>query len=107
MSPQVLAISGFSGWGKLWLNKGRKHGDMCILFCLCLFLSGCEVKDKAQEMNGLTGRYDTLMSKGKTTPTQDQLFIHTIAEEALEFDRALRGTKKAEATRAAAVEGAQ
>ena len=74
-----------------------------LFFVLCLIpvlLTGCGKKDEvSMEANAICVTYVTQMKAGKTTPEQDRQFIESVSKVTYELDRAIRGTKKAEATR--------
>jgi hypothetical protein len=56
-------------------------------------------KQKSAEANVLSGAYAKSMDAGKTTPDQDKQHIHSMDNEILQLDAALRGTSNAAATR--------
>lgn len=73
------------------------------IFVIVLSLAGCESKDAARNANGYSNAFKAKMESGQTTREQEQQFIKSCAELCYELDRAVRGTKKADATKAAAV----
>ena len=73
-----------------------------ITFVLIAFVfSGCsgERRRVSRETNALTRAYEIKMDKGETTSEQDKRFIRAMSKVALELDRNIRGTKKANETR--------
>jgi hypothetical protein len=71
-----------------------------IIVVLCL--TGCESSKQSRENNALSERYQQKMDKGETTPEQDKSFIRASTRAWYEMDAALRGRKKADATKAQA-----
>jgi len=67
-----------------------------------LCFSGCEARKQASENNAMSQRYQKQMDEGKTTSDQDKKFIRANAKGWYEMDAALRGRKKADATKAQA-----
>lgn len=75
---------------------------VAILFC-----AGCDKEEKSMEANALTCKFNELVKQGKTTREQEQAYIAAVANETYQLDRAIRGTKKADATHQAALLEAQ
>jgi len=73
----------------------------CVLI---LALSSCNQKSKDVSMkaNATTRAFVEKMVKGETTREQEQAFIRVVADITFEIDRNLRGTEKAERTKATA-----
>jgi hypothetical protein len=70
------------------------------MLSVLLMVSGCGERGRvSMETNAMTCKFDALVKAGKTTREQEQKFIEAISLQSLEFDKALRGNKKAETTR--------
>jgi len=81
---------------------------ICIFFVV--FVCGCssqQTKRVSMESAALSEKYAQLSKDGKTTPQQDKAYIQAIAKVNYELDRAIRGTKKADATKKAVTIEAQ
>jgi len=74
-----------------------------VMVVVVLALSGCEKKDAARNANGYSNAFKAKMESGQTTREQEQQFIRACAGLCYELDRSVRGTKKADETKAAAV----
>ena len=60
---------------------------------------GCgKARQKSMENNALHTSFTVKMDKGKTNRDQEQRFIRASGKFALELDRSIRGTKKANKT---------
>ncbi len=78
---------------------------LVILVLACAGLSGCPKAERdrtSSEANKMVHSYRKLMDEGKTTPDQDKRFIRAVDDQVYQLDRAIRGTKKADASRAQA-----
>lgn len=63
-------------------------------------LSGCGKKDDvSMKANAICEAYTVKMEAGQTTPEQDKEYIKAVNEVVFQLDRAIRGQKKAQATR--------
>ena len=84
---------------------------MRIIFVVSLVVvlsfSGCKRNDATRNQNGFTNGFAKQMDDGKTTRDQEQKFIRASANLSYEVDRSVRGKKKADATKAAAIAGPQ
>lgn len=78
---------------------------VCVL--MLVFSAGCDRRRVSREANQISAAYEVKMDKGQTTREQDQRFIRAMGKVSLELDSSIRGTKKAEATRAAAIKAAE
>lgn len=76
---------------------------LIIVVGACLACASCQKHNVARNHNGYANKYRKEMDEGRTTPEQDKRFIRANANQAYELDRAVRGKKKADATRAAAL----
>ena len=82
---------------------------MRVVLVVALFVtvsfSGCKRNDATRNHNGYSNKFAKLVKEGKTTREQEQKFISVNADMSYQVDRAVRGTKKADKTRAAALSG--
>ena len=78
-----------------------------ISLVVVLSLSGCKRNDATRNHNGFSNAFVVQMKAGKTTREQEQKFIEVNADLSYEVDRAVRGQKKADQTRSAALSGIQ
>lgn len=78
-----------------------------VAVVLVLFCSGCDKEEKSMEANALTCKFNELVRQGKTTREQEKAYIEAVANETYQLDRAIRGVKKADATRERALLEAQ
>jgi hypothetical protein len=74
---------------------------------IVLFCAGCDKEEKSMEANALTCKFNELVKQGKTTRDQEKAYIEAVANETYQLDRAIRGTKKADATHQQALLEAQ
>lgn len=82
------------------MNTALRVGIALLFASFVLVCSGCK-GEKARismENSALHSAYITKMEKGETTPEQDKRFIKASGKVALELDRSIRGTKKANST---------
>lgn len=78
-----------------------------VAVAILLACAGCDKQEKAMEANALTCKFNELVKQGKTTREQEQAYIAAVANETYQLDRAIRGTKKADATHQSALLEAQ
>lgn len=83
----------------------RAKASIALVVVIFVGLCGCpkEERDRtSSEANKMVHAYRKLMEAGKTTPEQDKRFIMAVDDQVYQLDRAIRGTKKADASRAQA-----
>jgi len=76
-----------------------------LFLLLVLGLCGCPKAERdrtSSEANKMVHTYRKLMDAGKTTADQDKRFIRAVDDTVYQIDRAVRGTKKADSSRAQA-----
>ena len=76
-----------------------------LTLVVALTIAGCDRRDSAEKANGETNRFNAFVKAGQTTRQQEQAFISAIADDCYQLDRSIRGTSKAEATKAASIAG--
>lgn len=83
----------------------RTYKASVVVVLLVMGLCGCPKAERdrtSSEANKMVHSYRKLMDSGKTTTDQDKRFIRAADDQVYQLDRSIRGTKKADASRAQA-----
>ena len=78
---------------------------LALAILLVTGLCGCPKAERdrtSSEANKMVHQYRVLMERGETTPDQDKRFIKAVDDQVYQLDRSIRGTKRADSSRAQA-----